>query len=59
MPNLLAQLSGGGFTEGHFNAAELFGGGHGDPFDSHLAARTYSGWFIGTGYEYARKWLPS
>jgi outer membrane immunogenic protein len=55
-PQLLGFVS-AGFTEAHFNAFELFDPtGPSEPF--HISAHTYHGWFLGTGYEYALKWLP-
>jgi len=59
MPNLLAFVS-GGWRQAHFNAFELIDPtvSTGGPTGNHIAAHTYSGWFIGTGYEYGLKWLP-
>jgi outer membrane immunogenic protein len=57
VPQLLAYVS-GGFTEAHFDAFELFDT-DGDGFvGEHVSSRTYHGWFIGSGYEYALKWVP-
>ena len=58
VPNLLAYVS-VGWREAHFNGFELFD--EVTPFtdeDLHFNAHTYSGWFIGTGYEYGLKWFP-
>jgi outer membrane immunogenic protein len=57
MPNFLVYVS-GGFTEAHFNASEIVDPFDGDPTGTHLAAHTYNGWFIGSGYEYGLQWLP-
>ncbi len=49
----------GGWTQAHFNSVgynlAIAGGG---PTGIGLAAQTYSGWFIGSGFEYALDWLP-
>jgi outer membrane immunogenic protein len=58
VPQLLAYVS-GGYTQAHFgrvNFNSLLPPNA--PFDAHLPANTYSGWFIGTGYEYALGFLP-
>jgi outer membrane immunogenic protein len=61
MPNFLVYVS-GGYTEAHFNASELVDVLDGDPTFTHLSAHTYTGWFIGTGYEYGLQqfvqWWP-
>jgi outer membrane immunogenic protein len=52
MPQLLAYFS-GGYTQAHFdqlNVANLAGWS--------VAAHTYDGWFLGSGYEYGLGWLP-
>jgi outer membrane immunogenic protein len=49
----------GGFTQARFDGVNYnlaFGGGNPSGFS--LAAHTYDGWFIGTGFEYAFTWLP-
>src|SRR5262249_468412 len=58
-PQLLAYVS-AGFTEAHFNAIDLFNAFDGGPLPSPLfiPAHTYHGWFLGSAYEYALKWLP-
>jgi outer membrane immunogenic protein len=49
----------GGWTQAHFNSVSynspIAGGG---PTGLSLAAQTYNGWFIGSGFEYAIDWLP-
>jgi outer membrane immunogenic protein len=57
LPNLLAYAS-GGFTQAHFDAAQMFQASDGAPRGFHFNAHTYSGWFLGTGYEYGLQWLP-
>jgi outer membrane immunogenic protein len=53
---LLVYVS-GGYTEARFGEVAFsdFGGG---PNDLSLAKHTYSGWFLGSGYEYQFGWLP-
>ena len=49
----------GGWTQAHFDLVNyniaLPGGG---PSGISLAAQTYNGWFIGSGFEYSFNWLP-
>jgi outer membrane immunogenic protein len=49
----------GGFTQARFDGVNyniaVPGGG---PSGLSLAAQTYNGWFIGSGFEYAFTWLP-
>jgi outer membrane immunogenic protein len=49
----------GGYTQARFNQVNfntaIAGGG---PSGVSLAAATYNGWFIGSGFEYAFDWLP-
>jgi outer membrane immunogenic protein len=58
MPNLLTFVS-AGWRESHFDGFTLI-----DPYTlnpplgTHINAHTYSGWFIGSGYEYGIKWVP-
>jgi outer membrane immunogenic protein len=48
----------GGFTQARFDGVNYnFNPGGGSSGVS-LAAQTYDGWFIGTGFEYAFTWLP-
>jgi outer membrane immunogenic protein len=62
-PNLLAYFS-GGYTEAHFSAVNfdftnsIVGGGTiGSPTGLGLGGRTYKGWFLGAGDEYALSFL--
>jgi outer membrane immunogenic protein len=55
-PQLLVFVS-GGYTEARFGQVN-FTNFDGSPLDLALARHTYSGWFLGTGYEYAIGWLP-
>jgi len=56
MPNLLVFVT-AGWREAHFNSMNLplF---EGPPITASVGAHTYSGWFLGTGYEYGLKWFP-
>jgi outer membrane immunogenic protein len=47
----------GGYTEARFKAVNLGSAFGGAPFVA-IDKHTYSGWFIGTGYEYGLTWLP-
>jgi outer membrane immunogenic protein len=49
-PSILTYVS-GGYTEARFSGADLLTG-------FSVPARTYSGWFLGGGYEYNLSWLP-
>lgn len=57
-PRLLTYFD-GGFTQARFDSVNynlaIAGGG---PTGLGLAAQTYNGWFIGSGFEYAFDWLP-
>ena len=48
----------GGYTQANFQGFELFFTNNGDPINLHIPAHKWNGWFIGSGYEYALKWLP-
>jgi outer membrane immunogenic protein len=49
----------GGFTQARFDGVNYnFNPGGGGPSGLSLAAQTYNGWFIGSGFEYAFDWLP-
>jgi outer membrane immunogenic protein len=50
----------GGFTQAHFDQANYNFNipGAGGPSGLSLAANTYNGWFLGSGFEYSFDWLP-
>jgi outer membrane immunogenic protein len=48
----------GGYTQAKFGAVN-FNDENGAPTPVSLAKQTYSGWFIGSGYEYAFGWFPN
>jgi outer membrane immunogenic protein len=52
---LLVYVS-GGYTEARFGQVDLLT--IGIPNLTHLPKHTYSGWFLGSGYEYGIGWLP-
>jgi outer membrane immunogenic protein len=57
-PGLLGFVS-GGYTQTHFDTVALFSQLNPGALSGYtLASQTYSGWFIGTGYEYALDFLP-
>jgi outer membrane immunogenic protein len=57
-PRFLTYLD-GGWTQARFSGVNynlaIAGGG---PTGLSLAAQTYNGWFLGSGFEYAFDWLP-
>jgi outer membrane immunogenic protein len=57
MPQLLAYLS-GGFTQAHFDQINLAGDISGLPNGLFMPSNTYSGWYLGSGYEYGLGFLP-
>jgi outer membrane immunogenic protein len=49
----------GGYTQARFDGVNYnFAIAGGGPSGVSLAAQTYNGWFIGSGFEYAFDWLP-
>jgi len=57
-PSILTYVS-GGYTEARFSGADLFSPAVPPAAAGvSVAARTYSGWFLGGGYEYNLSWLP-
>ena len=48
----------GGFTQARFDGVNYNFNPGGGPSGLSLAAQTYNGWFIGSGFEYAFTWLP-
>ena len=48
----------GGFTQARFDGVNYNFNPGGGPSGLSLAAQTYNGWFIGSGFEYASTWLP-
>jgi outer membrane immunogenic protein len=56
LPQLLTYVS-GGYTEARFGAVHFYDDTFGGPDGVHVNGRTYSGWFIGSGYEYGLNFL--
>jgi outer membrane immunogenic protein len=57
-PQLLTYFD-GGWTQARFNGVNYnFAFAGGGPSGLSLAAQTYNGWFIGSGFEYSFSWLP-
>jgi outer membrane immunogenic protein len=48
----------GGYAEARFNAINLVAAIDGSPTPLSVDKHTYSGWFLGTGYEYGLSWFP-
>jgi outer membrane immunogenic protein len=48
----------GGYTEARFNQVDLISIPNGIPRNLAVSKNTYSGWFLGGGYEYGIGWLP-
>jgi outer membrane immunogenic protein len=48
----------GGYSEARFGQVNFVSATSGEPVNVSLARHTYSGWFLGTGYEYGIGWLP-
>jgi outer membrane immunogenic protein len=58
MPQLLAYVS-GGYTQAHFDQINLSFDEAPPPGTLHfMAANTYTGWYLGSGYEYGLGFLP-
>jgi len=56
MPQLLGYIS-GGWTESRFNGVNFVNAVTGVPTTLSVAEATYSGWFLGSGYEYGLNFL--
>lgn len=57
-PSFMTYVS-GGFTQARFSGADLFvPTAPAVSVGLSVAANTYSGWFLGSGYEYRLNWLP-
>jgi outer membrane immunogenic protein len=54
---LLVYMS-GGYTQARFDAVDLFVAVNGASTTQSLAKHTYSGWFLGSGYEYGIGLMP-
>jgi outer membrane immunogenic protein len=56
-PTVLTYVS-GGFTEARFSGVALLGGFPPEPTGGSVPRHTFSGWFLGSGFEYNLGWLP-
>jgi len=56
-PAVLTYIS-GGFTEARFSGVELGVFANTDPVGLRTDRHTFSGWFLGSGFEYNLGWLP-
>jgi outer membrane immunogenic protein len=56
-PQLLTYFS-GGYTQSHFNAADFAFFGCGSCGSDTIGSRTYKGWYLGGGDEYALSFMP-
>jgi outer membrane immunogenic protein len=56
-PSVLGYVA-GGFTQARFGDVNFVNAITGLPTGLSIGAQTYSGWFLGTGYEYALDFLP-
>jgi outer membrane immunogenic protein len=54
-PTILTYVS-AGYTQARFDAVDLLDAGV--PNGLSIGAQTYSGWFLGGGYEYRMEWFP-
>ena len=48
-----------GHTEARYGVVDFLAAASGLPANFSLAKHTYTGWFVGAGYEYGIGWLPS
>jgi outer membrane immunogenic protein len=48
----------GGYTQANFSQVNLQNPANGAPLGTFFGAKTYNGWFIGSGFEYAFDFLP-
>jgi outer membrane immunogenic protein len=56
-PNVLTYFD-GGWTEAHFDQMNTYGALGQGPLGTAFPGNTYSGWFLGSGFEYNFSWLP-
>jgi outer membrane immunogenic protein len=56
-PTILTYLN-AGYTQARFNAIDFVSQANGAPVDAHIGAHTYSGWFVGSGFEYNLGFMP-
>jgi outer membrane immunogenic protein len=56
-PTILTYVN-GGYTQARFSGIDLFSQSSGAPADQNIGAHTYSGWFLGSGFEYNLGFMP-
>jgi outer membrane immunogenic protein len=56
-PTILTYLN-AGYTQARFSGIDLFSQSSGTPADLNIGAHTYSGWFLGSGFEYNLGFMP-
>jgi outer membrane immunogenic protein len=56
-PTILTYVN-AGYTQARFNGIDFVSQANGAPLDAHIGAHTYSGWFVGSGFEHSLGWLP-
>jgi outer membrane immunogenic protein len=56
-PTMLTYVN-GGYTQARFDGFGLSNQTNGAPVDQNIGANTYSGWFVGSGFEYNLGFMP-
>ena len=56
-PTILTYVN-AGYTQARFNAINFVNQNNGASLDTQIGAHTYSGWFVGSGFEHNLGWLP-
>jgi outer membrane immunogenic protein len=56
-PSILTYVN-AGYTQARFSGINLFDQTTGVAADAHIAPHTYSGWFVGSGFEYNLGFMP-
>jgi outer membrane immunogenic protein len=56
-PTILTYVN-AGYTQADFSGFDLFGQANGAPTGLSVGATTYSGWFVGSGFEYSLGFMP-
>jgi outer membrane immunogenic protein len=56
-PTILTYVN-AGYTQARFGGFDLFSQSNGAPANQQIGAHTYSGWFLGSGFEYNLGFMP-
>jgi outer membrane immunogenic protein len=56
-PTILTYVN-GGYTQARFDGTNFVSQSTGAPLNAQIGATTYSGWFVGSGFEYSLGWMP-